>query len=480
MMRARVVAALALSAPARAWPHAFDDRYDLPAPLSYFVIGASAVVVFSFVAAELFVNVAAPAPATPARTVALGFLLPMLRFAGGVIALLLFALTIVAGLFGTGDPLMNMAPTMVWIVSWVGLSLLVACIGNVWPALDPWRTLFSILDAAARCLGRTGGIALNWTYPQLLGAWPAVALLLAIAWFEVVYPQAAVPYRLACALIGWSALTLAGMIAFGRETWQRNADVFAIYFATLGRFAAFAGASDTRSLLVRSPGSGLVAARADSTAMVAFVIAMLSTVLFDGLLSGELWRVIQNQLARALPLLVDSNGYMIGAAGLAGVWLAFLAAYVLTCLITTWVARERDVAVVARAFAFTLVPIAIAYNLAHNAANLIMQMQLLIPLASDPLGIQWNLFGTVNYRPAIGLIDARLSWFIAIGAIVAGHVVSIWLAHHVALREYGTARRAVVATIPLAALMVIYTVVSLSVIAEPMVKFDAPAAVISR
>ena len=66
------------------------------------------------------------------------------------------------------------------------------------------------------------------------------------------------------------------------------------------------------------------------------------------------------------------------------------------------------------------------------------------------------------------------------GAIITGHVVSIWLAHRVALREYGTARRAVVATIPLAALMVIYTVVSLSVIAEPMVKFDAPAAVISR
>jgi hypothetical protein len=479
-MPARVVAALALGAPAWAWAHAFDDRYDLPAPLSYFVIGASAVVVLSFVVAELFENLAAPAMKEPARTIALGVLLPLLRFAGGAIGLLLFALTIIAGLFGTRDPLMNLAPTMVWIVSWVGLSLLVACIGNVWPALDPWRTLFDIFDAAARHLGRAGGITLNCTYPQFLGAWPAVVLLLAIAWFEVVYPQAAVPYRLAWALIGWSALTLAGMIVFGRETWQNNADVFAIYFATLGRFGVFARAADPRSLLVRSPGSGLIGARADSAAMIAFVIAMLSTVLFDGLLGGQLWQVIQGRLARAVPLLADGNGYMIGAAGLAGVWLVFLAAYVLTCLITTWVARERALAAVARAFAFTLVPIAIAYNLAHNASNLIMQMQLLIPLASDPLGSQWNLFGTVNFRPAIGLVDARLSWFIAIGAIVGGHVVSIWLAHRVALREYGTARRAVVATIPLATLMVIYTAVSLSVIAEPMVKFDAPDAVISQ
>ena len=480
MIPARVAAAFALSAPAWAWAHAFDDRYDLPAPLSYFVIGASAVVVLSFVVAELFENLAAPAADAPARVVSLGVLLPLLRFAGGAIGLLLFTLTIAAGLFGTRDPLMNLAPTMVWIVSWVGLSLLVACIGNAWPALDPWRTLFDILDAAARRMGRASGIPLHWTYPRLLGAWPAVILLLAIAWFEVVYPQAAVPYRLAWVLIGWSALTLAGMLAFGREAWQSNADVFAIYFATLGRFGVFARAADSRSLIVRSPGSGLIGARADSTAMVAFVIAMLSTVLFDGLLGGQLWLVIQGRLARAVPLLADSNGYMIGAAGLIGVWLVFLAAYVLACLITTWIARELAPAAVARAFAFTLVPIAIAYNLAHNASNLIMQMQLLIPLASDPLGIQWNLFGTVNYRPAIGLVDARLAWFIAIGAIVAGHVVSIWLAHCVALREYGATHRAAVATIPLATLMVIYTAVSLSVIAEPMVKFETPDAVISQ
>ncbi len=57
--------------------------------------------------------------------------------------------------------------------------------------------------------------------------------------------------------------------------------------------------------------------------MVAFVIAMLSTVLFDGLLSGQLWPVIQRKLAHAVPLLVDGNGYTIGAAGLIGVWLTF-------------------------------------------------------------------------------------------------------------------------------------------------------------
>ena len=122
----------------------------------------------------------------------------------------------------------------------------------------------------------------------------------------------------------------------------------------------------------------------------------------------------------------------------------------------------------------------IAYNVAHNCANFLVQGQQLIALASDPFGVKWDLFGTANFRADIGLIDARVTWYVAIGAIVAGHVVAIWLAHVVALREFSTRRQAALATVPLTLLMVAYTVVSLSVIAEPMVVFIPPETAISR
>ena len=102
-----------------------------------------------------------------------------------------------------------------------------------------------------------------------------------------------------------------------------------------------------------------------------------------------------------------------------------------------------------RLFAFSLVPIAIAYNVAHNYSNLLVQGQQLIPLMSDPLGRHWNLFGTADYRANTGIVDAAATWYVAIGAIVAGHVISIWLAHRVALRELGTPGKAVTACIPL-------------------------------
>jgi hypothetical protein len=264
------------------------------------------------------------------------------------------------------------------------------------------------------------------------------------------------------------------MLCFGRENWQRNADVFALYFATLGRFAPIAAGPDARSIVLRPPGYGLLVADAGSGAMVAFVVAMLSTVLFDGMLGGQVWWLVQRALSRAMPQLNDDNGYVIGAIGLVGVWLLFLAAYGLTCGVTAWLVRGRSVGTVARLFAFTLVPIAVAYNIAHNFSNLLVQGQQLIPLMSDPLGFKWNLFGTATFYPSIGIVDARFTWYVAIGAIVAGHVISVWLAHRVALREFGAPRKAVIASVPLTILMVIYTAVSLSVIAEPMVKFETP------
>ncbi|MDB5809982.1 MAG: hypothetical protein JWN94_2104 [Betaproteobacteria bacterium] len=467
-------------APLEAWAHAFEERYDLPAPLSYFTTGAAAVVILSFVIAQIVVDHTSDANESRPRRIALGWFMPAMRVTCRVLALLIFMIAIFAGLKGTADPLMNLTPTLVWIVWWVGLSLIVALVGNVWPAFDPIRTVYDALNVIVRRAGGARGLTLGMRYPETLGAWPAMVLLLAVGWFEVAYPQAAVPYKLACALLAWSAFTFAGMVCFGADIWQRNADVFAVYFATLGRFAPFAADRQSNSLIVRPPGRGLIDEPAHSLAVVCFVVAMLSTVLFDGLMSGQIWQITQIGLKRIAPFLVDPDGYRMGAAGLIGIWLIFAGAYALSCAVTSLLLPEQRAATIARLFALTLVPIAIGYNIAHNFANFAVQAQQLVALVSDPLGEKWDLFGTANFRADIGLIDARLTWYIAIAAIVLGHVISIWLAHRLALRKFGSRRQAALATVPLTLLMVGYTIVSLSVIAEPMVKFDLPDTVISR
>jgi hypothetical protein len=200
-------------------------------------------------------------------------------------------------------------------------------------------------------------------------------------------------------------------------------------------------------------------------------MAMLSTVLFDGMHGGYAWFFLDSLLHYYFPQWMDVNGYVPGTIGLVGVWLFFLLAYGASCFTTALITRQNSTVETARRFVLTLVPIAAAYTLAHNFSSLLIQGQNVIAMLSDPLGLKWNLFGTAGHYANIGLIDARTTWYVAIGAIVVGHVISVWLAHRIALRDYATQRQAVLATLPLTLLMVFYTAISLSVIAEPMVNF---------
>src|SRR6185436_16778196 len=213
----------------------------------------------------------------------------------------LLCLIVYAGLAGSRNPETNIVPTLVWLAWWVGLPLATACLGNIWPALDPWRALFDAFHGLARRAGLARVSAPARAWPRALGAWPAVALLLSFAWLEVVYPYAALPAHIAWMAIAWSAFTWAGMACFGADAWQRHADVFAVYFDTLGRFAPLGPGPGEHCVVLRPPGRALIAGEAGSLAMVAFVIAMLSTLLFDGLTGTPSFAWVHRALARWAP-----------------------------------------------------------------------------------------------------------------------------------------------------------------------------------
>ncbi|NML44621.1 hypothetical protein HHL11_12720 [Ramlibacter sp. G-1-2-2] len=431
--------ALACAAPA-AGAHALQDRYDLPLPLSWVVAGAGAVVLLTFVLAAFFARGAADASALRRQRVLRlpqPLLLPL-----QALSLLLFTVTVAAALWGTQDPLMNLAPTMVWIVAWLGLIFAAAFFVDLWPALDPWRSLHAWLP------WRNAG-PLRW--PRALGCWPAVALLLAWCWLEIVAPIASSPRRMGWLLLAWTVLSLAGMLAFGRRRWQAHADVFALVFATFGRMPP-------RRLELADPPS------AESVAgLVGFVLALLSTVIFDGLHGAPAWLVFEETLRRFSPVTLDVNGHLAGTAGLLLVWLAFVVLFEAAARAASKLAgtgpdlRER--------LALTLLPIATGYVVAHNFSTFVLQGQRVFALLSDPFGRQWDLFGTASFYPDIAWLDARAIWFIAVTAIVAGHAASIWWSHRVTLAHGVAPRRAALALAPLTALMVGFTAVSLLLLA---------------
>ena len=154
----------------------------------------------------------------------------------------------------------------------------------------------------------------------------------------------------------------------------------------------------------------------------------------------------------------------------------FLGAYVAVCAIMSAVTSGRlSPLALARRFAFTLVPIAIGYHLAHYFTFLLIQGQYIIPLASDPFGFGWNLFGTAGYRVDIAIVDARFAWITAVAAILIGHIAAVYLAHLEAMQVFDVRSAALRSQVPLTALMVVYTFVSLSILAEPLVERRTPA-----
>jgi hypothetical protein len=95
-------------------------------------------------------------------------------------------------------------------------------------------------------------------------------------------------------------------------------------------------------------------------------------------------------------------------------------------------------------------------------------------LVSDPFGFGWNLFGTKGYVKDINLMSTKTAWYLAVGVIVTGHVISVYLAHLAAGRLVGSRGRALGCLAPMTALMVVYTVISLQILAEPLVRYSGP------
>ena len=474
------MAALLVASAAPAHAHGFGQRYDLPIPLSLYLWATAAAIVLSFVVTALFVRRAPANDAYPqlvlARPLARFVADPRLAGLLSLVSAILFVTAIAAGFWGNQDPYRNIAPTLIWIIGWVGLVYVSAFVGDLWRPINPWRTLYR----AARWIdGRLRGARdprPPLAYPEGLGVWPAFALLFVFSWTELVYPSPALPRHIAWMMLGYSVLTWTGMALYGRDTWLERVELFTVVFGIFARFSPTESVivDGRRQVALRPFAAGLFASPPASTSQTALVLLILASVLYDGALGTPQWSAVEARLVALVPGGDATAAIVVRTLGLAAAWCLFYGAYRGICATMASLTGERSAGELARAFAWTLVPIAVAYHLAHYLTYLLVQGQYIVALVSDPFGVGWNLFGTAGYRVDIGLVGARFAWYAAVIAIVVGHVIAVVLAHQRALRSFAAHGPALRSQIPLTALMVAYTFVSLSILAEPITERRVP------
>jgi len=204
--------------------------------------------------------------------------------------------------------------------------------------------------------------------------------------------------------------------------------------------------------------------------MTAFALLMLGTVTVDGFMETPLWAGFAERLLGTTPAGVDPGAYRVLQSALLLTGPLLLAALYLAVIAMMARLANARTADLTGLFVLSLVPIAIAYHLAHYFTLLAIAGQFIIPLSSDPLGIGWDLFGTTLYRIDIGVVDARFVWYLSVTAIVTGHIVAVWIGHATAYAVFDDANTARRSQYPMLVLMVGYTMLSLWILAQPIVE----------
>lgn len=428
---------VALAVPASA--HQVGTRFDAPIPLSLLFVGAGATVAVSAL-------LLAWSDETPTGQRRLWQFSPTVvrgtRLLGRGVFLLAFVVALVDGVSGSRAPLGNFATLFVWPLLLKGVALLAVLFGTPWRTLSPWRTLY---DALTWLEGRE----LRFRSYPALGAWPAFAgflLVVGVAENLTQLPQR--PALTAGLLAVYATVMLLGGVVFG-PAWFDHADALAVLYRLLGRAAPLQFArldSGDTALVVRVPWRACRDALTPSR--VAFVVAAVYTVSFDGFAESPEYRTLFFGIREAFGV-GPTVSILLYLTGLVGFLVAFVA-------VSRLVGRIGDIDSPERVFAVTIVPIAAAYELAHNFSYVLTYLGQL-PRTVDAGAIDFLFW-----------LPLSIYWGGQVLVVVVGHVVAVVATHAVASELIPNRRRALIAHLPLVALMVSYTVLSLWIISRPV------------
>lgn len=461
---------LSLFQPNPVLAHAFGQKYTLPLPFWLYLYGGAAALLISFLIIGYFINQTNKTFKYPT------FNLSKIRFFTDitntwfvstlrVVSVFLFLLTILTGLFGQNSSYSNFNMTFFWVIFLLGLTYLTAIIGNLWVVINPWKILVEWFE------GLVGSkIEGEFSYPKWLSYWPALAFYFLLIWYELV--GGTTPFRLSLLLTLYTILNFTGAIAFGKENWFRYCEFFSVFLGQIARIAPVE--IKFGKIYLRPPFAGLLNKSAEHFSLLIFILFMLSSTAFDGFSSTIPWlRFSGRYLEVIIGAFLGENSLLtfqaVKTIGLLLSPLVFLYIYFALIALTKAVTKSKStISELSLKFAFSLIPIALVYNIAHYYTLLLTEGQNIIRLISDPFGIGWNLFNTANYVTNVGIVGANFVWHSQVAFILTGHIVAVYLAHVVALRTFPTQKKALVSQFPMLVLMVIYTMTGLWILSQPL------------
>lgn len=451
-------------APSSAQAHTFGQLYNLPVPFWMYLYGGASALVVSFLAVGYFFNKKASYSSYPTINLSSGAVrfiigapfLKILKF----LALALFILAVATGIFGVNISTLNFNMTFFWIIFVLGLTYITALVGNIWKVINPFKTIVELLESFLGQESFRGFL----NYPQKLAYWPAFILYFIFIWIELLSSTS--PFSLSVLLIQYTLLNLIGATIFGKQKWFKYAEFFSVFFRQVAKVAPLE--SRAGKLYLRPPFLGLINEKCEHFSLLIFILFMLSSTAFDGFRETLVWRrfifgTLPGDFLTTQSLFQTTQTFFLFASPF-----VFLSTYLVLIGFMKFITKSAlSLTSLALAFAFTLIPIALVYNVAHYYTLILTEGTNIIRLISDPFGYGWDLFQTANFYNFFTL-GANITWHSQVGLIVLGHIVSVYLAHLVALQIFPSHKIALKSQIPMLLLMVTYTVIGLWILSQPI------------
>jgi len=450
---------------------------------------------------------------------------PWLLLSLRIIAASVFLLVIFAGLFGTPIAERNIATVLTWTIWWSAVVMSVFFVGTAWCAICPWDAIASWL--VRRKLFKRGSSAssLNMKVPKLFRSiWPALLMFVGLTWLELGVGVTTSPYATALMALLMVVLATCSLAFYERKAFCRY---FCAVGRTLGAYATMSpvalrpinhqvcadcttlecyhGTNDVEPCpthlvmgrlsqstyctscgacsqscpqqnvgwTVRGVGDEITHAARPHTDEAWFILGLLALTTFHGVTMMPYWEDWMRKLAYFIG---DSGQILISfTIGMVISLLIPILFFLFTVRVIHFFSKSADkMQRVFNALAFSLLPLAFSYHIAHNLSHLVREGHGFLSVLVNPLGTNTLPLTTseLHSRHVSPLLDNEVVFALQATLILFGFWLALRIARHrlgdvVSVTRLTTVH--VISYVPILFFITGFTLINIWLLMQPMI-----------
>ena len=322
-------------------------------------------------------------------------------FAGKSFGFLILLLLTVPGLINNEAATTSITPLVLWIFLWIAVPVLGLIFGDLYAKFNPLALIVN-----------REGVSHNVYF--------ASVLFLCLTWFELVWNKPGNPRH-----IGIIFLILITVVSILQKFYNKTiieVDPLLLLHHLYSKMRITNSKPVFRTLLNN------ISNLAQLKGMEYFILLMIGTVTYDGLRETTFWFELFG--SQTYETFFSTGAFLL-------MNLLIIVFYRFACYFAIRVSGEKfDLNEISLKFGHTMLPIAFAYHVTHYLSLLLFEFQTVVYRLNDPFGFGWNLFNVqepeVNY-----FLEPIALWTIMVIVTLAGHMLSVVLAHDLSVKLFG-------------------------------------------